>query len=128
MYNGKMLILREAGTYADGTQTGNYDVPGGRVKPGQRFDESLIREIKEETGLDVKIGKPFSVGEWQPIIKGKPWQIVATFFECFSDTDKVVLSEDHDQFLWIDPKDYNKYSIIKTNIPAHKDFLDLKQL
>lgn len=128
VYNNKILILREAGSYGDGTQTGNYDVPGGRVKPGQRFDESLRREIKEETGLDVKIGQPFSVGEWRPVIKGKQWQIVATFFECFADTDKVVLSQDHDKYLWIDPKDYTNYPIIQTNLPAHKDYLHLKQI
>ncbi|MCD4666214.1 NUDIX domain-containing protein [archaeon] len=62
-HKGKMLILRESSKYNDGTQTGNYDVPGGRVKPGQRFDESLLREIKEEIGLNVKIGKPFNVEE-----------------------------------------------------------------
>lgn len=127
IHNGKMLILREASSYGDGTQTGNFDVPGGRIKPGQRFDESLRREIKEETGLDVKIGKPFSVDEWRPVIKGEPWQIVATFFECFAETDKVVLCEDHDQFLWINPKDYIKYPIIKTNLPAHRDYLEYKK-
>lgn len=123
-----MLILREAGVYGDGTQTGNFDVPGGRVKPGQRFDESLLREIKEETGLDVKIGQPFSVSEWRPTIRGEQWQIVATFFECFADTDKVILSEDHNQYLWIDPKDYTRYPIIKTNLPAHQNYLELKKI
>ena len=51
-YEGKILILQESGKYVDGTNVGRYDVPGGRVEPGQRFDESLRREIKEETGLE----------------------------------------------------------------------------
>lgn len=118
--------MKEAKTYKTGTQIGNFDVPGGKVEPGQRFDESLRREIKEETRLNVEIGRPFSVGEWRPIIRGEQWQIVATFFECFAKTDKVILSKDHDQYLWIDPEDYTKYPIIKTNLPAHKDYLELK--
>ena len=59
VYNNKVLILRESIKYQEGTNHGKYDVVGGRVKPGQRFDESLLREIKEETGLAVKISQPF---------------------------------------------------------------------
>jgi len=62
-YKGKILILRESTKYSDGTNSGKYDVVGGRVEPGQKFDESLLREIKEETGLSVKLGRPFYVGD-----------------------------------------------------------------
>ncbi len=121
--NGKVLILREANKYKDGTNEGKYDVVGGRIDPGQRFDESLVREIKEETGMVVKIGKPFHVGEWRPVVRGEQWQVVGTFFECFSDTDKVVLSEDHDEYLWIDPKDYKKYNLIENLYSAFESYL-----
>ncbi len=61
--NGKVLLIKESTKYADGANAGKFDVVGGRVKPGQRFDESLVREIKEETGLGVVIGRPFFVNE-----------------------------------------------------------------
>jgi len=44
-FQGKILILRESSGYKDGVNVGKFDVPGGRIKPGQRFDESLQREI-----------------------------------------------------------------------------------
>ena len=59
VHDGKVLILRESPKDTERTNVGKYDVVGGRVKLGQRFDESLLREIHEETGLAVKIGKPF---------------------------------------------------------------------
>src|SRR5258708_5664220 len=59
VYNGKVLILQESNKYTDGSNEGKFDVVGGRIVPGERFDESLLREIEEETGLEVKIGKPF---------------------------------------------------------------------
>ncbi|OGM13911.1 hypothetical protein A3A76_05380 [Candidatus Woesebacteria bacterium RIFCSPLOWO2_01_FULL_39_23] len=117
-YKGKILIIRESSEYLEGANRGKYDVVGGRVEPGQRFDESLVREVKEETGLSVKLGKPFYVGEWRPIVRGEQWQIVGTFFECFSDSDKVILSKDHNKFVWIDPKDFKKYNLIENLIPA----------
>ncbi len=123
LYKGKILILREADKYKDGTNSGKYDVVGGRVEPGQKFDESLLREIKEETGFVAKIGKPFYVGEWRPIVRGEQWQIVGTFFECSVKTHKVKLSEDHDSYEWINPKDFRKYKLIDNLIPAFKAYL-----
>jgi len=32
---------------------GKYVVPGGHIELGERMEESLLREIEEETGLDV---------------------------------------------------------------------------
>jgi 8-oxo-dGTP pyrophosphatase MutT (NUDIX family) len=97
---------------------------GGRVELGQRFDESLKREVKEETGLDVRIGRPFFVNEWRPVVKGEEWQIVGIFFECVPDSAGVKLSKDHDAFEWIDPKEYEKYPIIDNLKPVFKAYLD----
>jgi len=123
VYNGKVLILEESSKYKDGANAGKYDVVGGRVKPGQRFDESLLREIKEETGLEVKIGRPFFVNEWRPVVRGEQWQIVGTFFECFAFSDQVSLSKDHEDFQWIDPKDHKEYNLIENLAPVFESYL-----
>ncbi len=123
IHNEKVLLLKESTKYVDGANAGKFDVVGGRVKPGQKFDESLIREIQEETGLNVKIGRPFFVNEWRPLVRGEQWQIIGTFFECFAQTDKVVLSEDHEEYVWIDPKEYKKYNLIDNLIPAFANYL-----
>lgn len=109
--DGKILILREAGKYQDGTNIGSYDVPGGRLTPGENWRDSLVREVKEETGLDVTIGAPFFVGEWRPTPRGEEWQVVGIFFRCQA-TGEVILSQDHDNFEWIDPANYAQYTII----------------
>ncbi len=114
VYEGRVLLLREAGTYADGTNAGCYDVCGGRLKPGEHFQEALKREVFEETGLVVTVGEPIAVGEWRPIVRDEQWQIVGIYFLCQASSAQVRLSEDHDQYVWIDPATYAQFPILDT--------------
>jgi 8-oxo-dGTP diphosphatase len=38
-----------------------WDLPGGRLEYGEEPMEALHREVKEETGLNIEIGKPLGV-------------------------------------------------------------------
>jgi ADP-ribose pyrophosphatase YjhB (NUDIX family) len=37
--------------------TGNYSLPGGGVELGERLEDALGREVREETGLAVEVGR-----------------------------------------------------------------------
>ena len=41
----------------DGTRKEYYVIPGGGVEEGESLEEALIREIKEELGIDIEIVK-----------------------------------------------------------------------
>lgn len=122
-YQGKVLLLRESNQYADGSNTDKFDIVGGRLEPGQNFKESLLREIMEETGLNVEVGKPFFVNEWRPVVRGEQWQIVGIFFECATNSDKVKLSQDHDAFAWIEASQYKEHAVIENLSPAFEEYL-----
>lgn len=117
-----MLILREATTYAEGTNIGRYHLPGGRIEAGEPFRSGLKREILEETGLQVTYDRPIFVGEWFPMIRGEQNQIVAIFFVCKAQTDHVQLSSEHDDYQWIDPQAYHQYDIMVPDDEVLKPF------
>ena len=40
----------------DVTASRHWSLPGGALEPGETIEQCLIREMKEETGLDVAVG------------------------------------------------------------------------
>jgi 8-oxo-dGTP diphosphatase len=53
VHDGCLLLVERAGDRPDG---GRWAVPGGRVEPGERLREAVVRELAEETGLRVRCG------------------------------------------------------------------------
>jgi 8-oxo-dGTP diphosphatase len=111
---GQVLILREASDEAHPTNTksGRYQLAGGRLETGETFEEALRREVQEETGLDIEIGAPLLVGDWRPIIRGVPHQIIGIFMSARTTSDNVRISDEHDAYLWIDPVKRAEYDIV----------------
>jgi 8-oxo-dGTP diphosphatase len=110
--DGKVLVLREGNAYEEGTNIGKYGLPGGRIDTGEAYEEGLRREVKEETGLEVEPLYPIYVGEWRPVIKDVPHQIIAIFTVCKAKTKNIKLSEEHDDYKWVDPGKLSKLTFM----------------
>jgi 8-oxo-dGTP diphosphatase len=59
---------------------GYWALPGGRVDPGETVEQTIIREVKEETGLDVTIER--KIGEYieQGVKDGVEYEYYPTCF------------------------------------------------
>jgi ADP-ribose pyrophosphatase YjhB (NUDIX family) len=53
VHDGCLLLVQRAGDRPDG---GLWAVPGGRVEPGERLRDAVVRELGEETGLRSRCG------------------------------------------------------------------------
>ena len=83
-----------------------YTLPGGHVEPGESFVNAVVREMKEETGLDI-IG-PQLVGIKQFPIEGGRYIVFLFKTESFQGE---VISSDEGEMEWVE---YNRLSEINT--------------
>lgn len=61
IYNENQILVEEK----RGTKyAGGLIFPGGHVEPGESLRDSVIREIKEETGLDIRKPQLCGIKDW----------------------------------------------------------------
>ena len=95
MFENKVLIIKRSSYTSFGE--GEWDLPGGGLQFGESLHECLNREIKEETGLTVRIGKLLYA---TTNIVNPSSQTVGLMYLCHADTNNVTLSREHTAFLW----------------------------
>lgn len=49
---GRLLLIQRG----HDPHRGRWTLPGGRIEPGEAPEEAVVREVIEETGLDVRVG------------------------------------------------------------------------
>lgn len=77
--DGKVLIIRRAA----GLATGIYTLPGGVVEVGETLTQAVIREVREETGLDIE---PVALAGYREMVQRDRENKVARHFVilCFA--------------------------------------------
>ncbi|WP_059173098.1 NUDIX domain-containing protein [Bacillus sp. FJAT-27445] len=93
--DGRMLILKRSAD--DETGGGTWECPGGKLDFGETLETALAREIAEETGLEVAVGKLLFA---TTILTSPVRQVAILTYLCRPETDAVVISEEHADFSW----------------------------
>ncbi len=76
VHENRLLLVN---AYADADST-LWCAPGGGVVAGQSLPENLMREVHEETGLQIRVGAPCLINEFHSPETG--FHQVEVFFRC----------------------------------------------
>ncbi|OGI31352.1 MAG: hypothetical protein A3G09_05040 [Candidatus Moranbacteria bacterium RIFCSPLOWO2_12_FULL_48_12] len=99
--DGKILVLKRSAL--DDHLPEVWETPGGGVDREENPQEALKREILEETGLVVAIGRPFNVFTFR---KDTGEFKVGITFLCQYESGEMKLSEEHSEYRFIKPSEF----------------------
>lgn len=98
-----VLLLKRVRPSSDGH--GIWELPGGGLELGERPDQALQREMKEETNLDVEVMKP--VYTFTAI--RKDYQTVGIGFLCQMLSEDIQISNEHQSYQFVAFDDLPNY-------------------
>lgn len=84
------------------------NLPGGHVKKDESAEASVIREIKEETGLDIK--NPLCVGTMEWDDRENNLRHLAILYRA-SDYEGLLKGSSEGQVFWISRRNLSKYKL-----------------
>jgi 8-oxo-dGTP diphosphatase len=105
--NGQVLVIRRAkAPFID-----HYSLPGGHVEVRETLEAAVLRELKEETGLEARIIGPVDVLEIhapdEPVLNS----IVLHVFVAYAVTDHITLNAEASDSLWVTPAQLQNYRV-----------------
>ena len=92
MKDDSLLFLRRKNSPAKG----EWWFPGGRIRKGETFKETLFRKVKEETGLNIEIIN--LVGVYNRIFPNRHDITIAFLCRCFD--ERVFLNNEHSEYIF----------------------------
>jgi len=92
---GRCLLLKRF-SHSTGNP-GKWDFPGGKADLGERFDEALLREVQEETGLNISLQQV--VGATESELPAR--KVAYLIMEGRLVSGATRLSHEHTVFVWV---------------------------
>lgn len=110
--DGKCLFLRRS--QSSRHFAGQWEMPGGKMDPGETLEACLLRETKEETGLDIRLNRVLGAAEGATEKFRLAYIILSA---TIVGAGPVTLSDEHDACEWFSPKQALQLDLCPAFIP-----------
>ena len=107
-YNGKILLLKIRSQSAH--DAGKWEIPGGKVKKCEFFDEALKREYLEETALEIDVQSLYNVvrNDYTACKTSQKIKSIQLIMKVACKSDEVKISDEHDDYGWFSMDEVNQ--------------------
>jgi len=113
---GRLLAARRS---APPDLAGRWELPGGKVEPGESPERALVRELREELGVEARATERVP-GEW-PLKPG--YVLVVWAARLLPGSAEPAPLEDHDELRWLTPEEIWDVDWLDQDVPAVKGAL-----
>ena len=99
-FNDKILLLKIRSHSSHDAE--KWEIPGGKVKKSEFFDDALKREYAEETGLEIDIKELHAVvrKDYTTCKTKEEIKSIQLVMNVTCDSDVVKISREHDDYGW----------------------------
>jgi 8-oxo-dGTP pyrophosphatase MutT (NUDIX family) len=126
LYNNNFLILGRKVK-----DTFIWELPGGLLEMNETMLNGLVREVKEETGLDIETSELFDT--WDHYLdnfifkdgRKLKCRFIELAFKCKCSNDQVIISNEHDTYKWVNVESLDKLSFSVNSKHAIEKFIKL---
>lgn len=91
--DGELLMVRRGKDPGKGLWT----VPGGRLEKGEYLQDALVREVREETGLEIEVGQLLGIFE----VIGDDHYVILDYLAEPVGKAKLRAGDDADEVAWM---------------------------
>lgn len=123
--DGKILLIKRSQKLD--WHPGDWEIMYGRIAQHEDPKDGLARELKEELGISVTVGRPLTC--WH-IYRGHEEtaenELVGITFLATTDQTEITLSDEHEEYRWVTPEEAKE--LIKV-VGIHRDiqaYIDLQ--
>lgn len=91
---------------------GRWEFPGGKVEPGESETDALVREIREEFGVEITVGARVT-GEW-PLHD----DLVLHLYVATLTGGEPQALDHHDELRWLAPDEFGAVAWLESDVDA----------
>jgi 8-oxo-dGTP diphosphatase len=113
---GRLLAARRS---APADLAGRWELPGGKVEPGERPEDALVRELREELGIEAEAVERVP-GQW-PL--RTPYVLQVWTARLRPDSPAPRPLEDHDELRWLTPDQIWQVDWLDQDVPAVREVM-----
>ena len=113
-HNNRILIAQRPAVHRFANK---WEFPGGKIDPGETPEQGLQRELREELGIETRIGALFS----ETLYTHEQGQIRQFTFwvEMIGNPDTICV-EEHQAIAWVTPSEIQQYEFAGADLAVVK--------